>query len=80
MPIPLGGEETQDAIRKADTAEAIWNAIGKDGWAVVPIASCLRPGGTLEGTRLTIVSPSRKPLSTHKAARKEAFCVDIKEP
>jgi hypothetical protein len=31
-------------------------AMGTDCWAVVPIDSSVRPGHTLEGTRLTIVS------------------------
>ena len=53
--VPLAGAATQDAIRAATTAEALYAAIGVDSWAVVPIASAWRPGHALEGTRLTLV-------------------------
>lgn len=60
-PIPLGSETKQEAIRRAETADDLWAAVGEDSWAVVPIQSLLHPGASLEGTRLTVVSGSAPP-------------------
>ncbi len=32
-----------------------WQVLREDSWVVVPIESSREPGGTLEGTRLTLV-------------------------
>ena len=56
-PIPLAGDETIESIQRADTAGQMWAAIGQDSYSIVPIQSTLHPEATLEGTRLTVVSP-----------------------
>ena len=37
----------------------MYNVIRSDSWVVVPIYSILRPGKTMEGTRLTLVKVAR---------------------
>ena len=59
--MPLAGEAGRAAVAAASSAEALWQAIGVDSWAVVPIASASRPGHALEGTRLTLVPPRAPP-------------------
>ncbi|KAI3429879.1 hypothetical protein D9Q98_010190 [Chlorella vulgaris] len=56
LPVLLDTEEKLEAVAAAQTAQDMWQAMGTDCWAVVPIDSSVRPGHTLEGTRLTIVS------------------------
>ncbi len=56
MPIPLAGEHKQAEVADAKTAEDMWRAIGDDSWVVVPIQAAARPGHSMEGTRLTLVS------------------------
>ena len=55
-PIPLAGEHKQAELADAKTAEDMWRAIGDDSWVVVPIQAAARPGHSMEGTRLTLVS------------------------
>ena len=40
----LAGDDKQEEVQAASTAEEMWKAIGKDSWVVVPIASTSRPG------------------------------------
>lgn len=55
-PILLAGEETMDALKRAENPGQMWAAIGQDSYVVVPIESTIHPEQELEGTRLTVVS------------------------
>ncbi|EFN60188.1 hypothetical protein CHLNCDRAFT_133703 [Chlorella variabilis] len=71
--VELDTEERQAAAQAAETAEAMWKALGSDCWVVVPIESTTRPGHTLEGTRLTVVSMCKQAAAPEEQAQPVAF-------
>jgi len=78
-PIPLGGDDVREAVSKAGDAEALWAAVGKDCWCVVPIKSTLNPEMVLEGTRLTVVSFTA-PLHPLRMAPQKIHCGNLSTP
>jgi tetratricopeptide (TPR) repeat protein len=60
-PLPCGSATQRGAIQSATTAQDMYAVIGTDSWVVVHIKSVLRPGMTMEGTRLTLVKVPNQP-------------------
>ena len=58
--VDLSSAAAQARVAAATTAKELWQAVGRDAWVVVPIASTSREGHTLEGTRLTVVKLGEK--------------------
>ncbi len=64
--VGLASEDKQAEVQAAKTAGDMWQAIGKDSWVVVPIASTSRPGKHgLDNCalRYTVYTPTHTMLS-----------------